>query len=662
MRPKLRADVRYVPAGDGVQVFSAAGSFGLTGASIQPLLDQLVGYLDGSHTLDSIVAGLPERHRRVVTKLIDTLVACRAVYDAAAVLPHRLADWELARYQQEVAFAELASGSGAHWFERFRLARVLLIGAGGTLDALAGTMLQLGARGAAVLDTSGSPAGQQRRRDRLATARAGDPRLTLAELPDPGRWGSVAEVRSWLAGYQAVLYAEDRSRPARAALLTRAARAAGIPALHALVGADHAWVGPAATGDQLGCWECGWRYLIGARSRADPDWPELQLADPPGPEPGPAAPPLRNLVGAMLAMAYFRLVTEGGSGGGPVPNQLIQVDLAAGTAQAHRFARHPACQACGEFPPPSPDLRAGPVRTDRDLSRAAAALHDPALGVLLSIDERDHQQLPLVVTVATVNDLTGSGAGPRTVTAAAPDHPRARQRAAVRAIETAAALVRAAAPPAGPDWGWPIPTAVEVDQAVVPVPEPVDPADRTVAAGYRWAEAVGRGLLRHTARLAVSGGGAGGVAGAGGSGRPLAEPDLPEDARRLVEAAAVLGARLQPVDRTGASGVPVVAVLGAGPDPVVAAGLELPDALAAALEAALARLQADPTGPTHPAGTGIEIPADLGDERWPDRLGWLAGRLAAAGWQALARPVTLEPALADRLPLLAEVSLLRRAG
>jgi bacteriocin biosynthesis cyclodehydratase domain-containing protein len=656
MRPKLRPDVRFVPAGGGVQVFSTIGSFGLAGASVEPLLDQLVGQLDGNHPLDSIVDGLPERHRRVVTKLINTLVERRVAYDAAAVRPHQLQEWELARYSQEVAYADLATGSGGHWFERFRLAEVLLVGAGGTLDALVGTMLQLGARGAHVLATDHLPGSRDRHRSSLATCRRDDPLVELTEVPDPGRWGSVTEIRSWLAGYQVVVHCDDRPRLPRAARLNRAARAAGIPALHAVIVGDSAWLGPVAGAD-LGCWECAWRYLLGARSRSAPGWADLQLDRPGRAGPTQAPAPIRSMVGAMLAMACFRLITEAGAGAAAT-NRLVRIDLETATAREHRFVRHPGCQAC---PPPEPPvqsavigrlaaMRASAVRCDADLSQAAAALHDPALGTILALDEPDHVQLPLVVTVATVNDLTGSGPGPRTVAAAAPDHLRARRRVAVRALEIAAGLAIEASPLAEPGWAWEVAT-----ETVVPLPPAAGPAGRTVAAGYRWEEAVGRGLLRHSARLARDGPVA--------AGRPLAVP-LPDLARQLIEAAELLGGRLRLADRTELSGVPAVAIRGAGETPLVVAALDLPDALVAALEVAVGRLQAAVGGGElgrQPASAGVptaaDIPLDLGDERWPSQLGWLAGCLAERGWRALARPLVLAPALVDRLPLLAEVTL-----
>lgn len=668
MRPKLRGDVRYVPSGAGVQVFSAAGSFGLAGASVGPLLDQLAGLLDGTHTLSSIVDGLPPRHRQVVTKLIDVLVQRRVVFDAEAERPHQLREWELARYRQEVTFAELASGSGAYWFERFRLSKVLLVGAGDTLDSLVGTVLQLGARLASVLSVSDQFADAGRYRSLLAGYQGDDPLLELTEVSGPGRWDSVTQVRSWLAGYDAVLHCDDVPRLARTVTLNRAARLVGIPALHAVTVPGSVWVGPAA-GDDLGCWECAWRYLAGSGRGPGPGWAADRLDDraPPGP---PLAPtPTRSMAGAMLAMAYFRLVTEGGTGT-VTTNRLIRIDPETATAREHRFVRHPGCRACPTDPPTRPAIvdrmaavRAGPRRSDAGMSRGAAAIHDPALGILLSVDEGDHQQLPLVVTVATVNELTGPRTAPRRVAAVGPDHLRARRRVVVRALETAAWLATSAAPGAG--WAWDV-----AAEAVVRTPAVADPARRSVAAGYQWAEAVGRGLLRHGARLATDAAGAAGGQAVG---------QLPDHARQLLEAVQVLGVRLRLEDWTQPLGVPVVAVHRPGRAPVVVAALDLAGALVAALEETVGQIQReyvagrpvsaepaadradpeppDPTSPEPPDVASGHVPPDLGDERWPGALGWLTRCLGDRGWRVLARPLTLAPALADQLPLLAEVTL-----
>jgi bacteriocin biosynthesis cyclodehydratase domain-containing protein len=641
VRPKLRSDVRYVPSDDGVHVFSAASSFGLAGASVEPLLDRLVGYLDGEHSVESIVDGLPERHQQVVTKLIDTLMERQVVYDAAAEQAHQLQDWELAKYHQEIAFAELAAGSGAHRFERFRLAKVLMVGAGGAFDALLSTMLQLGSCGGTILVTGDNPDARERRRELLAAGQREDPLLQLPEVADPGQWDSVADVTSLLASYQAVLHCDDRAMLGRAAVLTRAARAAGVPALHAIVAGGHAWVGPTDFSDRLGCWECAWRYRIGALTDLERGEVDHQFLDDAASLPADQlTAPISGVVGAMLAMAHFRLVTH--EGGRELPaGRLVQIDLETAIAQQHPFHRHPACRACSG--PTSPDraaftrrleeLRTGPVRTDDDLSRAATELYGPELGAILSFDEGDYLQLPLVITSAVVNDLTCAGAGPYTLTVAAADQPRARRRAAVRAIETLASLAARADFAAEPGWAW----DVSAD-AVVPLPPAGERARCAVAAGNRWAEAVGRGLLRQCRQLTLE---------HGSTSRPLTE--LPDVARELVDAAETLGTTLQMHELTGPCRVPAVAVHGGTETPVIATAPDLPDAVTSALEIAVGRIQGAPV-------TG-DIPPDLGDERWQDQLPRLARSLRDTGWRALARPLDVGAVLSVPAPLVVEVML-----
>jgi hypothetical protein len=136
-----------------------------------------------------------------------------------------------------------------------------------------------------------------------------------------------------------------------------------------------------------------------------------------------------------------------------------------------------------------------------------------------------------------------------------------------------------------------------------------------------------------------------------------------------VDAAEVMGVRLRMEDLTEPPGLPAVTVHGAGPTPVVATALDLPGALVAALEAAVGRLQRElaggPDGGARPVPVGPatgEVPEDLGDQRWHGELARVAACVAARGYRPLARPLTLAPALADQLPLLAEVILVRASG
>ncbi|WP_188196084.1 TOMM precursor leader peptide-binding protein [Nonomuraea sp. SYSU D8015] len=396
----------------------------------------------------------------MVTQLMQELLRHGLARDAAAELPHDLEPWEVRHYAQEIAFSEGVSGSGGHLFERFRLGKVLLIGAGDTMTALVRSILRIGVRHPTAWTTSEVPT----ETDLYKTALA-DPaqQLTMVSEPDPG-----SDPQSF-AGYDAVLHCSDRPMLGRAAIIARAARSAGIPSLHALPIAGAAWIGLS------GCIECAIRRGRGAISPDHADWVALDLSDRPDATETYLSGPLTSMIAATLAMGYFRHIvdTEGTAA------RITVIDLATATAKEQRLYPHPSCQTCAppELPPVADrisHLAARPAVTAEELTRRAANLLDRRFGPLLDVGEDDRTQVPLAAVAATMADPAAQPSGPLVAVAVARDRARARQRALIGGLELAAR------------------------RCLPPCDEPIE-----VAAGFTWNEAVGRALLRHLVRLSL---------------------------------------------------------------------------------------------------------------------------------------------------------------
>ena len=73
MRPKLRDDFVYVDVDGGAYVEWPLGSLTLPEPPSYVLLDSVVAYLDGSHTLDALAGALTEPQRTAVLDLIALL-------------------------------------------------------------------------------------------------------------------------------------------------------------------------------------------------------------------------------------------------------------------------------------------------------------------------------------------------------------------------------------------------------------------------------------------------------------------------------------------------------------------------------------------------------------------------------------------------------------
>ncbi|GLZ31337.1 hypothetical protein Lesp02_35250 [Lentzea sp. NBRC 105346] len=146
MKPRLRGDVRFRPADDGVFLRSEAGVFTLPGKQTCLWLERIAPFLTGAHELADLTAALPDEHRDVVTRLVGVLYDQGLVVDADADKPHTLTPDELATYAEHIAFIAYALDSPEHRFQRFRETPVALLGDGPIAEEIRRAGLEAGWR------------------------------------------------------------------------------------------------------------------------------------------------------------------------------------------------------------------------------------------------------------------------------------------------------------------------------------------------------------------------------------------------------------------------------------------------------------------------------------------------------------------------------------
>ncbi len=146
MRPRLREDVRYIPCPGGVYLHSEGAVCTLEGTTLHTWLTRLQPFLTGDHTLDELTEALPENQRDTVDKLVRTLHAQGFVIDALADRPHSLTEVERQIYAEEISFVRYSMDSAEYRFQRYREARVTLLGSGPVLIALLDAGLRSGSR------------------------------------------------------------------------------------------------------------------------------------------------------------------------------------------------------------------------------------------------------------------------------------------------------------------------------------------------------------------------------------------------------------------------------------------------------------------------------------------------------------------------------------
>ncbi|NUS84512.1 MAG: group-specific protein, partial [Streptomyces sp.] len=401
-RLKLVRQVRYAPTENGAAVLGPSGALALRGAGVYAWLERLWPLLDGAQDVDAVLAQLPNGHRAVATRLLETLQRRDFLREATEPRPHGLTATELHRHRHEIAYIEHWLDSPEHRFERYRTARVLLLGDGPLYAATRHALLACGLR-------------------QVFTEEAGPPYDTA----------------------DAVVYAGDATTPQAGPGVAAVERAcSGVPLFRALSRAGDCWLLP-PTAPRL-TW-ADVRHRI--RHTAAPDSA--------GPTPMTAA--AAALVGGRLALAVFRLLTGvpdedadvDADAPGPVP-RILRVDLATLATHRHRALPAPrrhdsGCAAEGRMK----ELREAPALDPDELTARLADCADDMAGPYAPATTEYGSQIPLTVAqcaVAGAGVVVGASLDPRTATAAA-----LRRAGASYALSAAAHVSPRSAGPAAPD-------------------------------------------------------------------------------------------------------------------------------------------------------------------------------------------------------------------
>jgi hypothetical protein len=593
MRPRLRADVRYVKSPDGVYVRGVAGACTLTGSASYEWLDRLAPFLTGEHALAELVEPLPADQRAVVEHLVRSLFEQRLLVDAVDDVPHALTEEEQRVYEAEIAFIRYAADSAEHRFERVRSAHVTLLGDGPVVAALLEAGLRSGWRRVSV-----------RTRDDAVGLRA----VARRAMRDSAKEVAVEGESGPPAGTDLLLCVSDRREE-----LIEAARW-GVAGGQVLVCGDEAWVTAVGAPDRVAAESC-WRRLGGRRV---PESDEGLLT---GPVPG--------VIAAHVALSCFHHLTGTADEESPVVRRIDLRDL---SARAHR---------------PRPYTRTGRVRPAAVVEREGFAERvrsfvDDRVGVLGRLDEDDLPQVPLAVCRASVSDpesVLPAWAPAPEVAGWGADREEARWRAALTGLATYGSLVDAGG---GERLDLLTGRACVVGPitAQVPYRAPVG-----VAAGRSWADAVAAGLRAHCEVL---------VAGHAGQWCDLATAVREAGDERSGELLGFLHAAavdVEVADLGAVLGVPAFTVRVDG-TPITTCATTAAEALRDGLERAVAHWQCglpEATAVTRWAAEGSRSPAD------DPRCQALAAALRRAGRRPVAVPLEVDDEVRDLAPCLVRV-------
>lgn len=150
VRPLLRRDVLYADTGQGVFIRHADDAFVMRGSSIYRWLSVLAPHLDGSLTVGDLRSSLPEAQQQMLTSLVTVLLERNFARDSVpeelgeAVLDHLFAG--------QIEFIRHYVDAPVQRFERFRAARVQILGSGTLAESTARILRDNGLESATVTD------------------------------------------------------------------------------------------------------------------------------------------------------------------------------------------------------------------------------------------------------------------------------------------------------------------------------------------------------------------------------------------------------------------------------------------------------------------------------------------------------------------------------
>ncbi|WP_326812838.1 TOMM precursor leader peptide-binding protein [Streptomyces scopuliridis] len=343
-RPRIRRDVLFTETPEGVLFHNADGGFQLTAKSAYRFATLIVPHLTGDHSVSEICQGLGDQQRSMVGELVKSLYErdfARPV-PAAAGEAHDTPPDVARRFAPQIAYVDHYSDDAERRFDRFRTARVAVLGDDLVARwcvlslirngcATIGVQAGLGAESIETIEAEAREAASDGCSVDLRRIEADDPQGPLG-------WAD-------LASYDLVVVTGGPAAPQRVFPLLRAGVPEGRTLLPAWSYGQYAVVGPLMTPDTAGCWSCAVLRIgshDGAAAAAD-IWSGLAL---PGSVPAGELPsrPLAAMIGNLLGYEIFRVTT--GALPAETAGQLIIQDMKSLDVTAEPLLPHPRCPFC----------------------------------------------------------------------------------------------------------------------------------------------------------------------------------------------------------------------------------------------------------------------------------------------------------------------------
>ncbi len=342
-RPRIRRDTLFTKTPDGVLFHNANGGFRVNAKTAYQYASLLVPHFNGENLVAEICQPLGEQQREMVGELVKALYDRGFARDVppgadTAELPAEV----VGHFAEQIAYIDHYIDLPASRFQRFREARVAVLGSGPVADWCVTSLIRNGC--AQVARTPGAGPAENRSDELWAAA---------SELNDSGcpfeitSLDAAGDLVDWdeLRAYEIVVVAAGT----RAGAQTLRLLAAGVPEGKVLVPAwtvgPRAIVGPLSSAGSPGCWVCA-ALRLGANAEGEAAaelWRRVCLPDA-GPASGEPTGAAAAMLGNLLGYEVFRLTT--GALPAETRGKVVIQNLDSFDVVAETLLPHPGCPHC----------------------------------------------------------------------------------------------------------------------------------------------------------------------------------------------------------------------------------------------------------------------------------------------------------------------------
>ncbi|MCQ6274755.1 putative thiazole-containing bacteriocin maturation protein [Bacillus sp. V3B] len=385
-RLKVKRDTFYLPDQEGGAYFrNNESSFRMKGGTIYQWIEKLIPMFNGEQTLGDLTEGLTAPYRDRVYEIGETLYKNGFVRDVSKDTPHQLKAKVLEKYASQIEFIENFVDSGGYRFQGYRQAKVLAVGSGPILVALAGALIESGIPKFHFMVTESKPTNRLRMNELVQNAHKDDSEVVVKEVPfEKGGhrsfWKQVVQPYDW------ILYVSQDGNINELRNLNSVCKEERKAFLPAICLDQVGLTGPLVHPESEGCWESAWRRIHQSALQEDR---QLQTYS--------------STAGSILAnitvFEFFKKAT--GIAGSNQSNQIYLLDLETLKGDWLSFITHPLATSRSVTPRLVEDfdlrLKQESDRNDplSNLLEYFSRLTSEEIGIFHTWEERNLTQLPL---------------------------------------------------------------------------------------------------------------------------------------------------------------------------------------------------------------------------------------------------------------------------